>query len=319
MARAIWSGSISLRPGERLGEASRDELGARPIFERRLRCGCPRSPGRRRHGLLGQAVCMADAVKQEDRRPGELSRVDYDKVAHRYQEGRRVSDTALGEWWQAVAPFLPRRRPLTVLDLGAGTGIFTRAWPRWCDCRVVAVEPSPGMRSTASLTGIPPQAAMIAAVGEALGLVEASVDVAWLSTVFHHLRDRRACIAELRRVLAPGGVVLVRGLFADRGEVGWLRFFPGAEAARARLPSTVVTAALFAERDFDPTSEVEVGGGVYETARDAARWARRMRDADTLLGAFTDEDFDRGVTALEAAPSSERLANRLALLAFTRR
>jgi len=261
----------------------------------------------------------ADVVRSGDHQAGEQSRVDYDKVAGRYQEGRRISQTALERWRHAVAPFVPQRRPLTVLDLGAGTGIFTRAWPRWCDCRVVAVEPSQGMRSAASLAGIPPQAAMIAAVGEALGLRAGSVDVAWLSTVFHHLRDRRAAVAELRRVVAPGGVLLVRGLFADRGDVGWLQFFPGAEAARATFPSAVAAAALFAEHDFEPTSALEVDGRVYETTTDAARWARRMRHADTLLAALSDEDFETGVAALEASPFSEPLANRLALLAFTRR
>jgi len=245
--------------------------------------------------------------------------VDYDRVAARYQEGRAISDAGLDAWWRAVAPFVPPARPLTVLDLGAGTGIFTRAWTRWCECRVVAVEPSEGMRAAAVMTGLPPKATLVAGVGEMLGLRTGVVHVAWLSTVFHHLRDRQACAEELRRVIMPGGTVLVRGFFCDRGEVGWLRFFPGANSARATFPSAASAAALFSEHGFEPVGALEVQGRSYTTARDAARWARRMRHADTLLGAFTSTDFEQGVAALESTTSDQPQANRLTLLAFVRR
>jgi len=250
---------------------------------------------------------------------GSPGPVDYDHIARRYQEGRALTDPALDLWWAAASRFLPTTRPLTVLDLGAGTGIFARAWPRWCDCRVIAVEPSEGMRSEAVEAGMPFPVALMAGEGEAVGLRSGSVDVAWLSTVIHHFKDRRAGVEELGRVVRSGGTVLVRGFFADRGEVGWLQFFPGADAARSRFPSTTAISALFSDCGFEPVGAVDVDGHLYETARAAASWARRMRHADTLLGAFSDEDFRQGVAALDASASDQALANRLTLLAFTNR
>ena len=244
--------------------------------------------------------------------------MDYDKVGDRYREGRAEPQRDLDALWDAVEPFIPTQRPLTVLDVGAGTGIFTRAWPQWCDCQVVAVEPSSGMRATAASTGIPPEAAMLAGVGEAVPLRSASVHVAWLSTVLHHLRDRHGCVAELRRVVTGGGVVFVRGLFADLGHVGWLRFFPDADALRATFLSAADTATLFADHGFGLTVGVEVDTRVDVTARDVAVWARRMRNADTLLGAFGDAEFEGGVAALESYRSNEPLGSRLGLLAFVR-
>jgi SAM-dependent methyltransferase len=39
---------------------------------------------------------------------------------------------------------------------------------------------------------------------------------AWLSVVVHHLADLPAAAEELRRVLVPGGRVLIRGAFPGR-------------------------------------------------------------------------------------------------------
>lgn len=248
---------------------------------------------------------------------GEQFQVDYDRVGDRYQAGRVLPDSVLDAWRTAVRPFLPSARPLTVLDLGAGTGIFTRAWPQWCDCRVVAFEPSRGMRGAAVRAGVPNEAVFVAGAGEALALRDNAVDVAWLFTVLNHLRDPRQCAEELLRVVVSNGTAIICGLFADRGEVGWLPFFPGAQAVRSRFPSASATIALFAEAGFSPAAALEVESRIHQLAGDAARWARRVRQADSVLSSFDRADFEAGVAALEAAPN-EPIVNRLTMLAFTK-
>jgi ubiquinone/menaquinone biosynthesis C-methylase UbiE len=261
---------------------------------------------------------MGDVFVPGTRLPSRTAPVQYDKVAATYQGGRALSDPMLAVWRKAVTPLLPTGRPLTVLDLGAGTGIFTRAWPRWCDCRVVALEPSRAMRATAAEAGIPEQAGFVAGVGEALPIRTGSVDVAWLFTVLHHLHDPHRCAGELRRVVVRGGLVVICGFFADRGQVGWLSSFPGAERARARFPSAAATVALFAGAGFEVPEIGEVESRLHESAGDAATWARQMRRADTLLASFSDADFEVGVATLEADPTAP-IVNRLVLLAATKR
>jgi hypothetical protein len=64
--------------------------------------------------------------------------VDYERVASLYEEGRALPAEVLARWGDVVRPYLPSgtRR---ILDLGAGTGIFARAWPRWTQAAVIAV------------------------------------------------------------------------------------------------------------------------------------------------------------------------------------
>lgn len=63
--------------------------------------------------------------------------VDYERVAALYEEGRALPAQVLVRWGEVVGPYLP---PGTkwILDLGAGTGIFARAWPGWTRCSVLA-------------------------------------------------------------------------------------------------------------------------------------------------------------------------------------
>jgi SAM-dependent methyltransferase len=247
-----------------------------------------------------------------------LRSVNYDAAAPVYQEGRAISAPALRRWGAAVEQFLPRGDQIVVLDLGAGTGVFAREWTRWRCCRVVAVEPSAGMRAQAVVVGLPPEVALVAGTAEHLAIRNSSVDVAWLSAVLHHLGDAKRCIEELGRVVTPGGAILVRGFFSDRSEVGWLRFFPGADRARTRFPSAIDTSALFVQCGMDPVGAIEVDDHLKARPKEAASWARRMQEADTLLCAFSEDEFAEGVAALEDSRSDEPLTARLTLLAFTK-
>lgn len=100
----------------------------------------------------------------------------------------------------------------TVLELGPGPGYFTPEAARIVgpQGRVVCVDLQPGMlallqkrlreRHVAN-------AALVAADATRLPLADSSVDAAFLSTVLGEVPDRPAALAELRRVLKPGGAL----------------------------------------------------------------------------------------------------------------
>src|SRR5438552_15183751 len=100
--------------------------------------------------------------------------VDYEQVADRYVECRSLPHEVLARWGDAVRPYLPSgsRR---VLDLGAGTGIFSRGWPRWTSATVIAVEPSVAMIRAGNACD--PAARLVRGVAEATPLRDARADV----------------------------------------------------------------------------------------------------------------------------------------------
>jgi SAM-dependent methyltransferase len=231
-----------------------------------------------------------------------MPEVDYQRtdVARRYSQGRELPDDVLDRWGAAVRPYLPSRPGLRVLDLGAGTGIFARAWPSWTSCGVVAVEPAAGMRAELAQhgTGVPVQAA--AGRAEQVPLRSGSVDVAWLSTVVHHLGDLAAGATEVRRVLAADGVVFVRGLFADLGRIPGLDLVPGAARAVAAFPTVATVESAFAAAGLPLRAAEEVVDRGAATVGQAAEWIRRMRLTDTLLLKLTDDEIAGGLATMDA-------------------
>jgi ubiquinone/menaquinone biosynthesis C-methylase UbiE len=110
-----------------------------------------------------------------------------------------------------------------VLDVGSGPGRFLREAAER-GATVVGVEPSGQMRRLA-LRRIPDRlrAAVTVTDGTAedLPLEDGSATVAWAVASFHHWTDPDAGLAELRRVLAPGGRLLIAERLARPR--GWFR------------------------------------------------------------------------------------------------
>jgi SAM-dependent methyltransferase len=246
--------------------------------------------------------------------------VDYGRtdVAASYSRGRALNDTALARWESAVTKYLPDRTPLRVLDVGAGTGIFARAWTRWCYCNVVALEPSDAMRAEMKYGGIPEMVSLVAGWGERLPLETDSFDVAWMSTVVHHLSDAAQCASELRRVLVTDGVVYIRGLFSDRGWPSILRFLPGGKRAVQAFPSTKAVQDTMARQGFKLIDTSEVEEPIPSTVGEAVDRVLRLRHADSLLGQFSDGEIAEGLKAMGHLDSDEPMPpSRLVLLTFS--
>jgi SAM-dependent methyltransferase len=90
-----------------------------------------------------------------------------------------------------------------VVDLGAGTGALSRLLIGKAD-EVIAVEPDERMRAV--LTEVVPGAQAVDGRGEAMPLPDGSVDAVMASSSWHWMEPTTA-LAEVRRVLVPGGVL----------------------------------------------------------------------------------------------------------------
>ena len=104
-----------------------------------------------------------------------------------------------------------------VVELGPGTGANLAHLPRGL-ASLMLVEPSPAMRARlrarlATLRAADPEhlppTEVVAAAGDALPLPDASVDTVVATLVLCSVPDPAAVLAEVRRVLAPGGRLLL--------------------------------------------------------------------------------------------------------------
>jgi ubiquinone/menaquinone biosynthesis C-methylase UbiE len=79
-----------------------------------------------------------------------VKRVDYDERLYQvYSEARAIGPEALATWMAVFCRRLPERRPLTILDMGSGTGRFSPALAESFGGPIYGVEPSDRMREVA--------------------------------------------------------------------------------------------------------------------------------------------------------------------------
>jgi ubiquinone/menaquinone biosynthesis C-methylase UbiE len=227
--------------------------------------------------------------------------IDYDKEARRYRAGREVPLEQIEPWRPFLSSFLrPGHEPL--LDVGAGTGLWTRAFGAWFDAEVVALEPSSGMREVGAQIGLPSRARYVAASAEHLPFGRPTFRAAWLSTVVHHLTDLSACAGVLRRDLGEGASVMIRNSFSGRlEEVELFRHFPAAAAVAARWPTLEYVVTTFAEAGFTQNRVVTVREERWPDLHQLRDWAVAMRNTDSALAPISDAEFDQGLRNLEEA------------------
>ncbi len=107
--------------------------------------------------------------------------------------------------------------PSTVLDLGAGTGKFTRLLEQ-TGAKIVAVEPLDAMR--VELQRRSPGAHVLAGTAEAIPLQDRSVDAVVSAQAFHWFDGERA-LPEIHRVLRMGGRLCLLWNVRDE-DVDWV-------------------------------------------------------------------------------------------------
>ena len=235
--------------------------------------------------------------------------VDYEHVADRYAEGRSLPIEVLDRWRVAVRPYLPSGS-IRVLDVGAGTGIFAGAWPRWTPTVVLALEPSAEMIRAGHV--VDPAVTFVRGLAEALPVSDGCAGVVWVSTALHHFGDVHQAVDEIGRVLNRAGRVLVRTYAPGRTEVTWADEFPGRSKWQARFHRAEELIALFYGHGFDVVDVREVLEGM-ETYAQSAQWAARMRHADSMLTALNDDEIAAGLDILIARSSK---VGRLELTLF---
>jgi SAM-dependent methyltransferase len=228
--------------------------------------------------------------------------IDFDDRLWRgYREGRALPEPAMRDWMDAVARHVGPRRPLTVLDLGSGTGRFTPSLADRFGGPVYGVEPATKMREVAVASAGHANVTYLAGRAEQVPLPDSSCDIAFLFFVFHHFTDRSAAASELARVLRPEGLVFVRTQFGDRlREISWRRFFPRALEVEQRLfPTLDETTTTFTRAGFELLALDAVE---FEIAASLAANLERLRHRSvSTLELLSEAEVEDGFAAMDRA------------------
>ncbi|HET7059437.1 MAG TPA: methyltransferase domain-containing protein [Nitrospiraceae bacterium] len=173
-----------------------------------------------------RVLCAAGAQTHDEsshhRRPADI---------HQYWEHLDRAERDTDQQPERVIEVLGLQSGLSVADIGAGSGYFTRRFVQAVTEKgtVYAVDVEPDMlqyaKASIARMPIPSTVEFILAQPDNPRLPPQSADLIFLCNVYHHLNDRPAYFSNIRSALKPGGRIVIIDFYHDArsGDVGFPR------------------------------------------------------------------------------------------------
>jgi ubiquinone/menaquinone biosynthesis C-methylase UbiE len=133
-----------------------------------------------------------------------MQQVNYNEISKIYDDVRESDVELINQFLKE----LPARGPLSILDIGCGTGNYTYQFQRITQergHRFYGIDPSEGMLSRAQQKNS--LVAYQVGKAEKIPFQAGFFDFAYMTDVIHHVPDIHKMIAEIHRVLKFGGKV----------------------------------------------------------------------------------------------------------------
>jgi ubiquinone/menaquinone biosynthesis C-methylase UbiE len=232
--------------------------------------------------------------------------MDYDQteIAANYDLGRDHGPKVLELWMDVVESHAGDRPIKTVLDLGCGTGRFSEALAIRFDAEVIGIDPSKKMLEQARSKPTDSRVQYQQGSAESIPVEDDTIDLLFMSMVFHHFKDPPAAARECRRVLRRNAIAFLRAGTRERiSSYPYVEFFPGSRPILEKvLPTTTDVSEAFKTAGFC-TKAIEVV--TQELASSYAAYAEKLSaGADSVLASLDQREFGEGMEALRAFAAS---------------
>jgi len=235
------------------------------------------------------------------------NQVDYDRIAPGYNRrfvegsGMRGIATALLALARGGAP-AEGEDAARILEVGCGTGYWLASLRSATD-QLYGLDLSAGMLAQARLR----EEGLVLTRGRAcqLPFADACADLVYCVNAIHHFRRQRDFVFEARRLLRPGGALVVAGLDPRAHRHRWYiydYFVSTYETDLARFPSWGAVMDWMVEAGFEGIEwqlverieDQKVGRGVFADPF-------LQKDACSQLALLTDEAYAAGLRRIGAA------------------
>ena len=199
-------------------------------------------------------------------------RTTFDDTAVDYDRLEKVLGLGTGSWYRRQALLRAGLRAgMQVLDVGMGTGLVAKEILKITGepQRLVGVDPSPGMMGQARFDQ--PVECRIGRAEE-IPAPSASADFLVMGYALRHIADLAAAAAEFRRVLKPGGRLLLLEITRAEGRMANLllkAYMRGVVPAVARIVSRSRTTPMLWRYYWDTIEACVAPGQVLQTLANA--------------------------------------------------
>lgn len=226
-----------------------------------------------------------------------MQQINYNEISKIYDEVRESDVELINQFLKE----LPARGPLSILDIGCGTGNYTDQFQRITqerDHRFYGIDRSDGMLSRARQKN----RFVVYQVGEAekIPFQANFFDFVYMTDVIHHVPDINRMFAEIHRVLQSGGkACIVTQSHKQIAQRPVAQFFPGTVAVdQGRYPAiqVIIKAAehnclnYLRKRSLFEGEEVELGVQFLELVQ---------KKGYSMLHLLPEREYRTGLRALE--------------------
>ena len=231
--------------------------------------------------------------------------MDYDatEIPQAYDKGRDHGPEVLDLWMDTIASHVESASVHAILDLGCGTGRFSEALAGRFDAQVFAIDPSKKMLEQARGKQRDPRVSYLPGSGESIPLDSNSVDLIYMSMIFHHFSDPQLAARECRRVLREGGTAFMRTGTQERiPSYPYVPFFPASRPIMdAVLPTSSFIQDVFVAAGF---RSVKLDVITQTIAPNHMVYADKLATgSDSVLAQLSQDEFQAGIEAVRAHAS----------------